>query len=131
MKCSICNKEIIGDSHNAQPINSGSCCSECNTKTVVPLRIYLSGIHFDKALVLKIDNTLQLLKPKGKTFELDELQNQVQGYIEIYPIHVPNHIVIVNEEGILHKMAFNDLAHQVFGISAVGPVVICPESLFE
>lgn len=28
--CSICGDDYIGWGHNAQPINDGRCCDECN-----------------------------------------------------------------------------------------------------
>ena len=45
MKCSICRNKIttnkIGwdDRHNAQPVNKGRCCCECNYKVVIPTRL--------------------------------------------------------------------------------------------
>ena len=49
MKCSICKDKvdvlkdgdvIIWDKgHNAEPINNGRCCSQCNDTIVVPKRI--------------------------------------------------------------------------------------------
>lgn len=36
MKCSICGCEITGYPNNAQPINDGQCCSDCNINIVVP-----------------------------------------------------------------------------------------------
>ena len=46
MKCSICKKEIRVEAstgwkkgHNAEPVNSGRCCSECNEYIVIPARI--------------------------------------------------------------------------------------------
>lgn len=50
MKCSICGKEIDkqydkngkmfwDEGHNAEPINSGRCCSNCNDNLVIPRRI--------------------------------------------------------------------------------------------
>lgn len=39
--CSICGKEYVGYGNNAQPVNDGRCCDECNLETVVPYRIYL------------------------------------------------------------------------------------------
>jgi hypothetical protein len=45
MKCSICKKEIIPDvvgwnkGHNAQPINNGRCCTDCNNSVVLTARI--------------------------------------------------------------------------------------------
>ena len=41
IKCSICKKEIkdIPESHNAEPINNGRCCEDCNYKIVLPERL--------------------------------------------------------------------------------------------
>lgn len=131
MTCSLCNKEISGDSHNAHPIGNEECCSECNSSCVIPLRLFLSGIYQEKALVLNTDNSISFIKPKDTAFELNELQEQVKGYIEVYPLRIPGHIVLVNEEGLIHNMEFNYLASRVFGMKAVGPVMICPEAIFE
>ena len=131
MICSLCNKEILGDSHNAHPIGNEECCSECNSSSVIPLRLFLSGIYHGKALVLKTDNSISFIKPNGTTLELDELQSNVKGYIEVYPLRIPGHIILVNEEGLIHNMEYNKLANQVFGIQAVGQVMICPEAIFE
>ena len=45
-KCSICGVPLkpwhpgsSGYGNNAEPVNSGRCCDECNWKVVVPLRI--------------------------------------------------------------------------------------------
>lgn len=37
--CSICGKKYDGYGNNAQPINDGRCCDECNRKVVIPIRI--------------------------------------------------------------------------------------------
>jgi len=62
MKCSICNKDILGDivtdseglqkvvfskGHNAQPINDGRCCDRCNNTKVIPARI-MNAYNYDK-----------------------------------------------------------------------------------
>lgn len=46
MKCSICKKTIPVDpisgwaeGNNAQPVNDGRCCNECNADVVIPARI--------------------------------------------------------------------------------------------
>lgn len=39
--CSICGEEYIGYGNNAQPVNDGRCCDECNRKTVIPIRVIL------------------------------------------------------------------------------------------
>jgi hypothetical protein len=33
-ECSICEREIKGKSHNAEPLSSGICCDLCNTLVV-------------------------------------------------------------------------------------------------
>ena len=38
-KCSICGKEYTHWGNNAQPINKGRCCDNCNQTVVVPERI--------------------------------------------------------------------------------------------
>ena len=35
MNCSICNEKIEGFGNNAQPINNGRCCNECNTLVII------------------------------------------------------------------------------------------------
>jgi len=39
MECIICKKEIIGYSHNAEPVAKGKCCVRCNHNVVIPTRI--------------------------------------------------------------------------------------------
>ena len=38
-KCSICGDKIKGYGHNAEPVNSGRCCDDCNSTVVIPRRI--------------------------------------------------------------------------------------------
>ena len=35
MNCSICNETIEGFGNNAQPINNGTCCDDCNTLVII------------------------------------------------------------------------------------------------
>ena len=56
-KCSICSKPLdvmIGyesknilwdDGHNADPINTGRCCTSCNYSVVTPTRLKLAIIE--------------------------------------------------------------------------------------
>ena len=38
--CSICENKIKDKyGHNAQPINDGICCEDCNYKKVIPIRM--------------------------------------------------------------------------------------------
>ena len=35
MNCSICKKEFKEHGNNAQPINDGVCCDDCNTLVII------------------------------------------------------------------------------------------------
>jgi hypothetical protein len=37
--CSICQKSFGEYGNNAQPVNSGRCCDECNWHVVLPARL--------------------------------------------------------------------------------------------
>jgi len=37
--CSICQRLFKGWGNNAQPVNNGRCCDECNAKVVIPARL--------------------------------------------------------------------------------------------
>ncbi len=37
--CSICGKKYEGYGNNAQPVNNGRCCDNCNATIVVPRRL--------------------------------------------------------------------------------------------
>ena len=37
--CSICREEFEGFGNNAEPINNGICCNDCNALVVIPARI--------------------------------------------------------------------------------------------
>ena len=39
MKCSICNENFEGFGNNAEPINDGVCCDDCNN-LVIRRRIF-------------------------------------------------------------------------------------------
>lgn len=48
LECSICHCYIPRDKNgweegnNAEPVNDGRCCNECNTKVVIPIRIQMA-----------------------------------------------------------------------------------------
>jgi hypothetical protein len=37
--CSICQRVFTEFGNNAQPVNAGRCCDECNNAVVIPARI--------------------------------------------------------------------------------------------
>lgn len=131
MKCSICGKEIIGDEHNAMPVISDVCCETCNNNVVLPIRVYELGTNQKEGLVLSPEYKVKFIKPEGEKFNLKELQCIVEGYIEYYPTNNKKYKVIVNEEGLLMRLPFNKLSSAIFGIHAVGNVLIVPNKLIE
>jgi len=38
-RCSICNGVLHDYGHNAQPVNDGLCCTQCNHAHVIPARL--------------------------------------------------------------------------------------------
>jgi hypothetical protein len=131
MLCTICRKTIEGDIHNAMPITSDVCCSQCNHQVVIPFRFYALGTNSKEALVIDPNFKLDIVKPNANKFTLDELQQLVDGYIEYYPSRNKKYKIIVNEEGHLLRLSQNELSKQMFGIHAVGNVLIVPTKLLE
>jgi len=131
MRCSICGKEIIGDEHNAMPATAGISCESCNSNVVIPIRIYQLGINQKEGLFLSPDFKAKIIKPQNEKFNLDELQSEVNGYTEYYPTNNKKYKIIVNEEGLLMRLPLNKLASHLFGIHAVGNVLIIPNKLLE
>jgi hypothetical protein len=43
--CSICGKPIVGRGHNAQPVEEGRCCDDCQLNVVLPTRATLSALE--------------------------------------------------------------------------------------
>jgi hypothetical protein len=54
---------------------------------------------------------------------LESLQKGVGGYIEI--IYTKISVIIVNEEGLIHELPFNELGTNFAGQPIVGNVIVC------
>lgn len=67
-----------------------------------------------------------LLEPDKKNhYSLEFLQGQVGGFIEVIPCPFSRkHIGIVNEEGLILGLEYNEKASEMFDGALVGPVVI-------
>jgi hypothetical protein len=69
-----------------------------------------------------------LIKEPGKAFRLEEIENDLKTFQEIVGGYIEcvnfesDHVIIVNEEGKLHRLALNFLYR---GDYLVGTVVIC------
>ena len=130
-KCIITGKKIIGDGNNAAPIADARCSDEANMNVVIPYRRFLANDKKDMAMLLKTDNTIELIKPKDKYFSLEELQGYVEGLIEYYPHRIDGNNVICNEEGLLLDLPYNNLAKLILDVDLVGPILVSPANLDE
>lgn len=96
------------------------------------------------ARILLPDGTETATTPaNGKTFELEELQKIVGGYIEILALPgKPGEIMVCNEEGKLEGLPINPAATQLWKATAqpgsprmfddvVGTVLLCHTTQIE
>ena len=82
----------------------------------------------DTNVIMHTDGTVTPVTPKkGKTYDLEELQSYVGGYIELLPLE-KNRYAVVNEEGMLHGLDLNPGASLLLGQKIVGPCVVIPRS---
>lgn len=90
------------------------------------------------AVILKVTGEVVNTMPKnGKDFKFEELQKIVGGYIEIVNLD-DNHIMVVNEEGKLMDLPYNQKATYLYqnrfiGCSdyIVGNVLVCETSMIK
>lgn len=60
----------------------------------------------------------------GTDYQLGELQSFVNGYIEIVRLPDQGFYMIVNEEGLLHGLAYNPRASEIAGRPIIGSVAV-------
>lgn len=60
----------------------------------------------------------------GCNYSLTDLQSFVGGYIEIVRLS-EDKIMVVNEEGLLHRLPYNYRASHIVGAPIVGDVLVC------
>lgn len=94
------------------------------------------------ALLIKFEDyvtTYEQVKPKGKTFSLEELQKFVGGYIEIVYLADGKLCMVVNEEGKINHLPINPIATRLYNLFKpessydyiVGNVLICGSNEIE
>jgi hypothetical protein len=78
------------------------------------------------AELIKSSGEITPIAPKnGKSFDLQELQGYVGGYIELVRLS-DGKVMVVNEEGKLHGLPVNQMASAIYlRDSIVGDVVVC------
>ncbi len=131
MKCSICGKEITRYGNSIYPLEGGRCCDECNMKVVMPVRVFIETTPKKNYALLIKENEVQLFQPGDKYFTLKELQEAVDGYIEVVQSEFDNYLDVVNEEGKLKKLYFNNIAYMLMNREYVGNVLVVPKAIFE
>lgn len=128
-KCCICGNEFDEHGNNPAPIKTkGICCNKCNERIVIPTRAFVIGRGY--ALWVR-EKGCELIRPKGITFTLKELQSAVGGFIEYAPTIMENNYIIVNEEGLVKNFYKNTYGKKLTGVEYRGDILICPKELVE
>lgn len=94
------------------------------------------------ALLIKCEDhvtSYELVKPKEKTYSLEELQKFVGGYIEIHHLADGKLCMVINEEGKINHLPLNPMATRIFNLFSpvsfydyiVGNVLICGSDEIE
>ena len=77
------------------------------------------------ATLLYADGRKETVKPSnGKTFELEELQGFVHGYIEIVNVS-EGRLLVVDDEGLFKPLSLNPNASAVAEMLIVGDALLC------
>lgn len=80
---------------------------------------------------------IEISPENGTDFSLEELQNYVDGYIEIVNLRSENNIMIVNEEGAINGMPVNPKASMIYSKEfnvnqcIYGDVVVCKHNMVK
>ena len=92
----------------------------------------IEGKAHAEAFVIEPDGRIHDLKKAREKPTLEELQKAVGGYIET--VQLPRRqglLMIVNEEGLIHELAFNHRASALAHQDIVGPVVVLSRYLLD
>jgi hypothetical protein len=89
------------------------------------------------AKLYRVDGTIKKIEPQnGNTFSLEEMQNFVDGYIEVVNMGTKK-FMIVNEEGKISGLPVNFMATELhkkqkgYHELIVGDVIICDKSYIK
>lgn len=90
-----------------------------------------------KAKLYKADGTiLEVVPANGTDFQLEELQKIIGGYIEIISLS-ESQIMVLNEEGKLNNLLYNEEATKLFQKAyktndfIVGDVLVCDSEMVQ
>lgn len=86
----------------------------------------------DYAVLLKTDDSFEIIKPKEKYFKLDELQKCVGGLVEEVNCGVISECFeFINEEGFIKKLPVNNLGRRLLARTYRGNILVCPKNLVD
>ena len=97
-RCSICKSDYYGWGNNAEPINSGQCCNQCNEERVIPTRMAQCGFTDDaisQAKEMSQDRLSKVMHPDNQQVQeyLDEEMDGKVGSIKCYKLESGNFIL--------------------------------------
>ena len=88
-----------------------------------------------EAIIIKPNEENVEVVERDKPFELEELQKLVGGLIEVVPHAIENmglkKLMVVNEEGLILDLPYNEQASNLLGYGIKGTAVIIDEGLLE
>lgn len=77
-------------------------------------------------LLIKTDGTQN---PNYEAKTLAQMQQAVGGWIE--PIYINNKVILVNEEGLIMNLDYNETASKLCGLTLVGDVLVLTRKEWE
>lgn len=86
-KCCICEREFIGMGNNPEPIMEGCCCDDCNSKFVIPARLYeatVEEINYFEVARSPLEYRKLKMKLQEKNFEKYKMIQYMIQYMSLY-----------------------------------------------
>lgn len=86
----------------------------------------------DYAVLLKTDDSFEIIKPKERYFKLAELQKCVEGLVEEVNCGVISECFeFINEEGFIKKLPVNNFGRRLLARTYRGNILVCPKNLVD
>lgn len=86
------------------------------------------------ATLINVDETMTEVFPNNPPgFSLEEVQALVGGYVELVSrtIHMGSRMMLVDEEGLMKELPFNEKASQIARRPIVGPALMVSNEEFN
>lgn len=129
--CDICGEEYSTRTNNPHPFPGSGCCTSCNINYVLPVRMMVASRRGALKFGATSGLVTTLYPQQGTTFELEELQEEVGGYIEIAPRTYLNNLIVINEDAVLKDLPLNEIFYKLSGLEYYGNVLLIDVELIE